>query len=544
VTRKAWIDGTLRQLAPAALLGQGGEAEVYDLGDGRVLKWWKPPSHPDFDGLPDAKAAAARRLAEQPAKLRALPGNLPSAVVTPCGFALAGKSSTQVVGYLMPKVTGDPLHVYGEPRWRRDHPIDGADLVAALLALHDAIAGLHRARVVVGDCNDLNVLVEGRRVHLIDVDSYQFANFACPMFSERFVDPRLCDATTLPVRPHDEASDWFAFAVMAFRSLLGVGPWGGVHQPADPSKRCPPPARARRRLSVYAPDIVYPRAARPLAILPEELTAVFRAIFERDERGMFPRVALERLRLRKCSTCGDEHGRVRCPQCLTQAHVPPAIVHGRLRWSPIAPSSIEAALGYEVGRTTAVWLDAGALWRRTRLGPERIGDVLAAQTRAWAGSKLGVGFYRAGGYAVGFVFRPERGVLDDRVALPKIRGQLVEAHATLGADRAWLWLTTLDAGRLVTTCIVIGEDASVLATETFADATWLAGITGACAAGPHLFVPTDDGIARIEVVQGAIVQTRTFAETASLIGSGDRLALSDGAIDAIRRHDAIRMQLT
>src|SRR5262249_2069894 len=145
------------------------------------------------------------------------------------------------VGYLMPKIGGEPLHSFGEPKWRRDHPIAGDDVVGALLALHDAIAGLHRAKVVVGDCNDLNVLVDGRRVHLIDVDSYQFGGYACPMFSERFVDPRLCDTAMQPTKPHDEASDWFAFAVMVLRTLVGVGPWGGVHQPRDPSKRCPPP---------------------------------------------------------------------------------------------------------------------------------------------------------------------------------------------------------------------------------------------------------------------------------------------------------------
>src|SRR5690606_22249431 len=131
----------------------------------------------------------------------------------------------------MPRVAGTPLHSYGEPRWRREHPVDPGELVAALLALHDAIAGLHRAGVVIGDCNDLNVLVDGRRVHLIDVDSYQFGGFACPMFSERFVDPRLCDTqqgTLAPVKPHDRDSDWFAFAVMVFRTLLGVSPWGGV----------------------------------------------------------------------------------------------------------------------------------------------------------------------------------------------------------------------------------------------------------------------------------------------------------------------------
>jgi len=536
-----FVDGKRVNLEPGALLGQGGEAEVYDLHDGRVLKWWKPPQHPDFDGLPDAQAQAEKRISEAPARLRALPGNLPAAVVVPCGLALDGRK--RVAGYLMQKVTGEPLHSYGELKWRREHPIAGDALVAMLLSLHDAIAGLHKARVVVGDCNDLNVLVDGARVHLIDVDSYQFGGYACPMFTERFLDPRLCETTMMPVRPHDEASDWFAFATMTLRTLLGVGPWGGVHQPADASKRCPALARALRRVSVFADGIVYPRAARSIAILPDELVAALRGIFDRDQRGVFPRELLERLRLRACTQCGEEHARVRCPSCQAGAQVPPTVVHGNLRVQPIG--AIE--FPYEIGRlhdnSTPIWIEAGALWRQGRLGPERIGGVLANQTRAWASDKLGVGFYRAGGYAVGFVFKPDRGQLDDRVALPKIRGQLVAAHATLGSDRAWLWLTTSEHGRLVTTCIVIAADSSVLATEVI-DAPWVTGITGACAAGPHLFVPTDQGIARIELQQGSIVHTRTFAETAPFVGSGDRLALSNGCIDVQRHKDAIRLQLS
>jgi hypothetical protein len=541
--RTVSIDGRRVQLAPGMLVGQGGEAEVYDLGDGRVLKWWKPADHPDYDGLPDEQAAAAHRLVERPGKLRALPVNLPAAVVAPCGLAVDNRGG--IVGYLMPKVEGVSLHALGEPRWRREHPTPGDDVVAALLALHDAIAGVHRAGVVIGDCNDLNVLVEHRRVHLIDVDSYQFGGFACPMFSERFVDPRLCDVALVPARPHDPDSDWFAFAAMALRTLVGVGPWGGVHQPADPARRCPPAARAPRRISVFSPDVVYPRAARPLAILPDELGELFRAIFERDLRGVFPREVLERVTLRACASCGNEHARSRCPACHTPARVPPTTVHGRLRWHPIGdPRTLAATRGYEVGRDTAVWLDGGALWRRGRLGPERIGGVLAGQTRAWVGERLGVGLYRAGGFAVGFVFRPDRGVLDDRVALPKIRGQLIDAHASIGDDRAWLWLVTVKRGQLATTCVVIGADARVLACETLTDAAWLAGIHGACPAGPHLFVPTDEGIARVELDStGVLVHTRTFAETAPLVTSGDRLALTATGIAALRTHDAIHLQL-
>ncbi|HEY1818125.1 MAG TPA: hypothetical protein VGG74_37540 [Kofleriaceae bacterium] len=556
MTRTAWIDGAKRAFGPAQLVGQGGEAEIYDLGDGRVVKWWKPPTHPDFDGLPDAQQAAARRIAEAPAKLRALPGNLPAAVVAPCGLALAGKPNkpaSDVIGYVMPKVAGEPLYSYGEPRWRRDHPIAGDQLVAMLLALHDAIAGLHRCGVVIGDCNDLNVLVDGGRVHLIDVDSYQLAGFPCSMFSERFVDPRLCSGNAMPQLPHDADSDWFAYAAMVVRTLLGVGPWGGVHA------SCLATQRAARRLSVLGADITYPRSARPIAILPDELVGVLRAIFERDVRGPFPRIELERLRLRPCAGCGELHARVACPACKTAA--PNYVVHnqivhdtsggpiqirGRLRWSMLpAPPPIHAiALG---PATRSCWLAGDAIWRAGTLGPERVGGVLAHHTHAWVGPKLGVGFYRAGGFAAGFVFRPDRGALDDRVALPPIRGQLVAACATIGEDRAWLWLTLAARGRVTTTCIVVGADAKVLAAEVLGergDVPWTRGVAGACAAGPHLFVPTESGIARIEVIAGALVQTRVFAETAEVVSEGDRLVLASGGIAVARRRDSIFLQLT
>jgi hypothetical protein len=198
----------------------------------------------------------------------------------------------------------------------------------------------------------------------------------------------------------------------------------------------------------------------------------------------------------------------------------------------------------EVTERGAIYLAGDALLRTTRLGPQRIGSVLARQTRVWVGAKLGVGFYRAGGVAVGFVFHPERGTLDDRVQLPRLRGQLVDAYAVIGDDRAWLFLTLAEAGRLVTTCIVLGADARIHASEALVDPPWLAGAGGACAAGPHLFVPTDEGIARIEVVHGAIAQTRTFPETAPLVGAGDRLALATGGLAVVRARDAVLLSLS
>jgi hypothetical protein len=228
--------------------------------------------------------------------------------------------------------------------------------------------------------------------------------------------------------------------------------------------------------------------------------------------------------------------------------VPAVAVHGRLRWQPIAmpPSAAHGPAAH-----ARVFVDGDGLWRTTPLGPERIGSVLAGGTRVWTGDALGVGFYRAAGYARGFVFHPARGRLNDAVAMPRLRGQLVAAHATLTAvqggeyadQRAYLWLTLADAGRLVTTAMVVDAHARVLACEQL-DAPWAAGVAGACAIGSHLFVPTDDGIVRVEVVGSALAQTRSFPETAPLVTASDRLVLHDGGLAVIRAREAISLQLT
>lgn len=571
-----YLEGKAVKLRPAAMIAQGGEAEVYDLGDGTVVKWFKPPQHADFAGDAAAQAQVAARLAEHQRKLPAFPAGLPAQVVTPSALAFAEKAERTIAGYRMPRVAGEPLHHLGEPRWRREQAMSAADTVAPLVDLLDAVTALHAGGVVIGDFNDLNVLVDGNRAHLIDADSYQFGGFCCDMFSERFLDPRLCRGQVLaPAAPHDRDSDWFAFHVMVARTLLLVGPWGGVYQPADPALRCTPAARPLRRITAFDAEVVLPRAALPPAALPEELRAQLAATFKGTRAGALPRRLLTELRFTRCASCGQEHARGRCPSCTVARPVP--IHQGRLRAQPIDRATLVAALAAAGARlrdgaaapsipgplsgsrtagpgpaaapaaAPAVWLESEALWRRTPLGRERIGGVLGGQTWAWASASFGAGFYRAGGYTVGFVFDPRRGVLDDRLRLPPLLGELVAAHATLSAERAWLWITLARHGRLTTTAIVFdrrGQLLAALAPLDPADSPWLAGVAGACAAGDALFVPSDAGIVRVELDGDRLTTTRTFPETAPFVCAADRLALGPGALDVLRRDDALRLFLS
>lgn len=534
------VDGARVEPANLPVLGSGGEAEVYDLGDGRALKLYKRADHPDVAGDPLREAAATARLAEAEARLAEFPRGLPSAFVAPLGVARATRGRA-VVGYVMPKVAGTAMFALGEARHRRATAIDLPALVAAFAALHASVRAAHAASVIIGDFNDGNVLVDGARCHLIDADSLQYGRWRCTMFTDRYVDPRLCDrAQPAPAltAPHDRDSDWFAFAAMLLRALVWVGPYGGVHQPTDPSTRVAPAARPLRGPSVFGSDVIYPRSAAPLAGLPDALAAHFRAVFDGGRRGEFPRGLLDELVLSRCPRCAIDHGRARCPAC---QHAAPALAITRaITARAIDPSTLLRAT-WPVGATLvpgapAVWLGGATLWRAGAVGPEAIGQLVAGASHAWVGATLGAGYWRAGGFAVAFTFAPGRRGLDDRARLPALRGRVVAHGCALADDRAWLWWRLADGGREHLRLVCVSGGAVLGVADAAVDDAdgWMAGLAGAVAAGPHLFVPTDAGIVRVERVGATLAVTRRFVDTAPLCAAADDLFVTRDGLAVVK----------
>ncbi len=325
---------------PRKAFGKGGEADVYDLGDGRALKLYKTDAHPDIKGLAAEEQAARARQGLQQRKLPAFPKGLPAEVVAPQELALAvpgarGRSAPPaglVLGYTMPLVRGaEPLLRWAEPVFRRAGATS-AQAAQLFSAFHGVLHALHARGVQIGDCNDANLLVQAApgllpKLSIIDADSFQFGGFPCPVFTERFLDPRLCDRASgqpVPRLPHDDQSDWFAYAALLCQTLLLVGPWGGIHRPRDPSQALNAHRRMLERLSIFSPGIQLPKAAAPRESLPDDLLHALAQVFEHDVRAPLPLPLVQGLAFVACASCGLEHARAACPRC--RPHAAAAVV--------------------------------------------------------------------------------------------------------------------------------------------------------------------------------------------------------------------------
>jgi len=316
-TSNIFVNGKRVWVGPRNVIGQGGEADVYDIGQGQALKLYKTPDHPDFAQQPEAAAAAQRRLDEQQQKLPLFPRNLPASVIAPGARATADAKGQRIVGYTMPLLQGaEVLLRYGDRTFRESGGISHTEVTGLFRKLRETVVAVHAAGVVIGDFNDLNVLVDSNgEAFLIDADSFQYGAFLCNTFTTRFLDPILCDSEPMPARPHSEGSDWYAFCVMLMQCLLYVDPYGGLYRPKDPARRIAHNLRPLQRITVFHPEVRYPKPALPYGVLPDELLHFFHGVFEADRREPFPSALLDAMRWSTCKNCGIEHARLRCPNC-------------------------------------------------------------------------------------------------------------------------------------------------------------------------------------------------------------------------------------
>ncbi|MFZ4728615.1 MAG: hypothetical protein ACOYMQ_08135 [Pseudanabaena sp.] len=604
-------------------IGKGGEADIYDIGNGKVLKLFKPANHPDYELLPQEQLAATARIALHQQKLRVFPQNLPTRVIKPETLA-TDKQGANILGYTMPFLQNTvTLLKYSDRTYRSTNGISQQFVTNLFRDLHNTVLQVHQANVTIGDFNDLNLLVSQNQVNLIDADSFQFGQFPCQVFTARFVDPILCDRNAnqpILINTHNPDSDWYAFTVMLMQSLLYVDPYGGVYKPKAQSAMIPHSARPLQRITVFHPDVRYPKPAIPYKVLSDDLLHHFHNCFEKDWRGDFPKPLLESMRWTRCNQCGIEHLRTSCPICSptiaiavvekslgtatckvvqifqTEGVILQAVLqnnslyylyHDRNEFkrednAVLLSGELDANIQFAIfGKSTIVtkkgdgqgkaitltqgqppnaiaadliranslsryWIGNGQLLRDGKLGNEYVGDILEGQTQFWIGETFGFGFYRAGSLSVAFTFDAKRSGICDRLQLPPIRGELIDANCVFSDRICWFFTATQEQGKIMHRVSVLRDTGELVATlgAQKGDITWLDNFHGCSAIANWLFVPTDEGIARVEVQNGQIMITKTFPETEPYVDSGCSLIVASQGIYVIHSQKILQLQLS
>jgi hypothetical protein len=263
------------------ILGKGGEATVFRLRHdaGTVAKLYHQHSH--------ERAEKLLIMVENPPPQL---GSQPDAIIAWPQKRIRSKADN-IVGFLMPTVpAGEPVaNLYNtKTRLARNPHFHWQYLLRTAANLARSFSKIHAAGYVVGDVNDMGVLVTNRAiVSLVDCDSFQVKDprgsrvFRCNVGIGMFTPPEL-SGTNFARTDRTVNHDAFGIATIIYLLLLGVHPFSIKVKSGEQ----PTPEDAIKH-GLY-PDanssITAPPHAAPVEILPMEVRRLFRAAFVNGTR--------------------------------------------------------------------------------------------------------------------------------------------------------------------------------------------------------------------------------------------------------------------
>lgn len=629
-------DGAPVKLHDQDALGEGGEAWVIRFAHASSVyaaKIYKGPDCKDYDGTSHQdrlnREGAKRRLVTFAARIKSFPTGLPVNVISPRGLLYRRRGKRRIpVGFYMDLVPEprEPLRRYCDAQFRQTG-INTNDVIDMLVRLYETQMACHTGGLILGDFNDLNIL--GPQPHIIDAESGSYGGHQCTTFTQRFVDPRLCDpnkSSLMLVKPHSEESDLYAWVCMVFQALFYISPYEGIYKPKDRSKQCTQDARPLFRRTVLDPDAKWPKWVVSLgltpSVMPDDLMHQIDLVLHKDVRE-FPIRLLQDTRWIQCTKCGHGHARRVCPQCAapgivksvmevkgtvtserifqTKGVILAATFQDGMRWLVYEDGAFDREQGRTVlrgeldprvryrisGQDTCLakgnilitikpdgkqermpvdtygqlpvydangrgryWVHVGRLLADERVGAidagqRAIGQVLRNQTLIWVGEEFGFGFYRASDLSEFFVFDAAKGILKDGLAVPPLRGQLIDTTCSFSSQRCWFFATYEQGGKTINRCSVLDRNGGVLGTveEDAGSDTWLGTLRGKCAVGHFLFSTTDDGIVRIECDAGRILVTRSFPDTEPFVDANCHLFPGDQCLHVVTKNEIRKLSI-
>lgn len=277
-------------------IAEGGEGCIYAYGN-QVIKIFK-------DSV-DIKAK--ERKVNHLIKLK-----LPNFIVAPKDTVVDAKG--KFIGYLMDRVYADEFKRLTNRKYVVANNITVKDILEMLVKVQNALAILHKNNIYMGDLNDQNILFDNRKdIFFIDCDSWSIGSDRCSVAMDLFRDPNL-------VADHFNAdTDHYAFAILAWKSLTRLHPFGGTMKQDMRILD-----RMKNGISVIdRTDIIIPKTAKTWRWFSPNLVKEFKNVFNHGNRTALNSLSDVFSNLSQCPKDGEYFYNkfTSCPFCNDNAEV-------------------------------------------------------------------------------------------------------------------------------------------------------------------------------------------------------------------------------
>ena len=278
-------------------LAEGGEGIIYEL-NGEIIKIYKPVVNIK------SKENKVRLLINK---------SLPKEVISPKDIVV--NRNNKFIGFSMDKVEGEEFKKLTNKKFVTANNITTKDILLMLTKIQNIINELHKNNIYVGDLNDQNILFDKKlNVYFIDCDSWTVDNEKCEVAMDLFKDP------LLQSNNFNEKTDAYSFAILAWKSLTRIHPFGGTINPdmniID---------RMKNGISVINnPKVTIPKTIKSWRNLSPDLIKKLQSIFENHNRDELSNELNEMLNNLKFCDVDKEYyyGKyLSCPLCDINAKV-------------------------------------------------------------------------------------------------------------------------------------------------------------------------------------------------------------------------------
>lgn len=164
--------------------------------------------------------------------------------------------------------------------YKTKHNISTEKILHLLDDMYGKIKDIHSKDILIVDFNEMNFLIDENdyaRSYFIDVDSYKTPSYPAGAIVEHVRDRHTIGFS--------EESDWFSFAIVAFRLLTGLHPYKGRHKVYKKLEE-----RMLANVSAFNKDVKLPAVCPSFNIIPPQFRNWLESVLEHGERSSPPEI--------------------------------------------------------------------------------------------------------------------------------------------------------------------------------------------------------------------------------------------------------------